>query len=83
MTPAEKALNLCQKFGWTTMGSEDNGGYTLSLETAKKCALISLSETIQVLKEVKEFYDNEHLECVENDLKYYELVKQEIEKLWF
>ena len=40
MTPADKAIQLLQNFGCTTMFSKDNNGYTLSLKTAKKCALI-------------------------------------------
>ncbi len=43
-TPAEYALELCQKFGSTTMFTEANNGYTLPLEIAKKCALIHVKD---------------------------------------
>ena len=48
MTPADKAIQLLQNFGCTTMFSKDNNGYTLSLKTAKKCALIMVEEIIKL-----------------------------------
>lgn len=48
MTPADKAIQLLQNFGCTTMFSKDNNGYTLSLKTAKKCALIMVEEIIEL-----------------------------------
>ena len=39
----------CVEIFWcTTMFSKDNNGYTLSLKTAKKCALIMVEEIIEL-----------------------------------
>lgn len=46
MTPKEKALRLCQEFGFTTFGEEFNGGTTLPFEIAKKCAIITVDEIL-------------------------------------
>ena len=77
MTPKEKALNLCQKFGMTTLFSEDcNNGYTLPLRVAKQCALIAVQEIIN---------SNPHSNPFNTDvyptMEYWLKVKQEIENL--
>lgn len=70
MTPKEKALQLCQKFGTTTLFAEDcNNGYTLPLRVAKLCANIAVDEVLKA-----HLYDEE-----ENH--YFIEVKKEIEKL--
>ena len=51
MTPREKALQLCQKFGYLGIKWEQAEYTTLSLENAKECALISVDETIRTLNE--------------------------------
>ena len=68
MTPKEKALRLCQKFGATTMFSDDNEGMSLSIETAKKCAVIAVDEILSFLQSGKR-------------KDYWIIVKSEIEKL--
>ena len=69
MTPKEKALKLCQAFGITTLFAQDcNGGVTLPLSIAKKCALIAAKEVV----------DN----CnYSEDKNYWVAVIAEIEKL--
>ena len=65
MTPKEKALELCQKYGY--LGLKWKPEYrTLPLENAKQCALIAVDE---ILKEVV------------LTTMYWQEVKQEIEKL--
>ena len=44
MTPEEKALDLCQKIGMTTMFADCNEGMTLPLEVSKQIALICVFE---------------------------------------
>ena len=64
-TPKEKALELCQKYGY--LGLKWKPEYrTLPLENAKQCALIAVDE---ILKEVV------------LTTMYWQEVKQEIEKL--
>jgi hypothetical protein len=65
--PKEKALELCQSFGRTTLFSECNEGYTLPLEIAKECALICIYEILN--------------NCDFKQRKFWQEVKQEIEKL--
>ena len=71
MTPKEKALELCQKFGYLGIKWEQTNYTTLSLENAKKCALIAVDEILDIL------------DCPDwsNTFEYYQEVKQEIEKL--
>lgn len=66
MTPKEKAIELVNKYKEFT---EDN--YAESYCNAKQCALIAVDEVI----------DNIEDDFLENDLKYWQEVKQEIEKL--
>ena len=54
MTPREKALQLCQKFGYLGIKWEQAEYTTLSLENAKECALIAVDEIISNIKQ----YDN-------------------------
>ena len=71
MKAHKKALELCQKFGYTTIFSNDNGGKTLSIETAKKCALIAVYEMKQIIS-------GAGLKAMQ---AYLDEVKTEIEKL--
>lgn len=75
MTPKEKALKLCQSFGVTTLFAQDcNGGVTLPLSIAKKCAIIAADELIRECTNFFEAISN-------NRRKYWEEVKKEIIKL--
>lgn len=49
MTPQEKALQLAQKMGWTGFEEAEAEFTTLPLSVAKKCALISVEETLETL----------------------------------
>jgi hypothetical protein len=46
MNAKEKALQMCQKFGWLGTKWEQTQYYTLKLENAKECALIAVNEII-------------------------------------
>jgi hypothetical protein len=82
MTPKEKALELCQKFGYTTIFTDCNEGYTLPLEISKKCALISVNEIIkEVPAEILGTYKGKTQFIISDNHKYWQEVKQEIEKL--
>ena len=70
MTPKEKALYLCQKFGYLGIKWEQTEYTTFSLENAKQCALIAVDEIMNALEKNGDWnYD------------YWQEVKQEIEKL--
>ena len=68
MTPREKALQLCQKFGYLGIKWEQAEYTTLSLENAKECALIAVDEIIKAIG-------------VSITDEYWQQVKHEIEKL--
>jgi len=72
MTPREKALQLCQKFGYLGIKWEQAEYTTLSLENAKECALIAVDEILNSIHTDAFSYTNE---------EYWQQVKQEIEKL--
>ena len=77
MNPKEKALELCQKFGYVTIYSDDNNGITLSLKTAKKSAIICVDEFLKVEPLVIIEIDDVEYSWEEYWLK----VKDEINKL--
>ena len=81
MTPKEKALYLCQKFGYLGIKWEQTEYTTLSLENAKQCALIAVDEIIKSEPILPMFFNY----CVGDDnpsgTTWWILVKQEIEKL--
>jgi hypothetical protein len=76
MTPKEKALKMCQSFGLTTLFAQDcNGGTTLPLSIAKRCALIAVDELI----EEHTWKNPINWNVVRK--RFWEEVKSEIEKL--
>jgi hypothetical protein len=79
MTPKEKALQLCQKFGYLGIKWEQAEYTTLSLGNAKECALIAVDEIIKNggTKYIIEYKPNSFT----NGVGYWQEVKQEIEKL--
>lgn len=73
MNPKEKAFNLLQTFGASTMSFEEgafNGGMTLPQEVAKKLALIAVGEILHAVVGAKVEGSN-----------YWSFVKEELEKL--
>jgi hypothetical protein len=71
MTPKEKAKELIDKM-YATQGPE----YGITEDEAKQCAIIAVDEIIELLLDLsKGFY------TFSNNLKYYEKVKEEINKL--
>ena len=75
MTPKEKALQLCQKFGYLGIKWEQAEYTTLSLENAKECALIAVDEIIANIE------PSVSMDVIESRIKYWQEVKQEIEQL--
>jgi len=86
LTPQEKALDLCQKFGYVTMNSPDNNGVTLSLESAKKCAMICTEIVLDDLKESLHISTNDNFHphaagLIGGSISFWNAVKTEIENL--
>ena len=73
MTPKEKAIELFNKF-YDAIPSNDMG---LNYDASEKCALIAVDE---ILWEIIKYADNSREYVVENS-KYWQEVKQEIEKI--
>jgi hypothetical protein len=67
MTPKEKANQLVDKFDNFNVLGENHNGFT-----AQQCALIAVDEILELLPEIA--FGN-------RVIKFYEQVKQEIEKL--
>jgi hypothetical protein len=68
MTPKEKAKELVDRFDETLT-------YLESKQKAKQCALIAVEEILNTLYSIP--FGN----ALDNELEYYQEVKQEIEKL--
>jgi hypothetical protein len=73
MTPKERAEELVKKFIPHTRLFLDELGWTDCLDAAKCCALVTVDEILHSLE--YNTWQNKEI------LKYYEEVKQEIEKL--
>ena len=71
MTPKEKAIELVAKY------KSQSFGITTNFQHFKQCALIAVDE---ILWEIIKYADNSREYVVENS-KYWQVVKQEIEKL--
>jgi hypothetical protein len=71
MTPKEKAKELIDKM-YATQGPE----YGITEDEAKQCAIIAVDEIIELLLDFSKGYYT-----FSNNLKYYEEVKEEINKL--
>lgn len=78
MTPKEKALELCQKFGYLGIKWDQTDFTTLSLENAKQCALICVEEIIPLVEGYEEALS---LSQKSDELEYWQQVKTEIESL--
>ena len=78
MTPKEKALSLLDKMEKQTYSYQEYAGAHPSIaeigyEAGKKCALITVDEIISMQEQVNIRFDF--------NIKYWEEVKQELEKL--
>ena len=76
MTPKEKALSLLDKMEKQTYSYQEYAGANESIaeigyEAGKKCALITVNEILESFI----------IRLTPNQLKYWETVKQELEKL--
>jgi hypothetical protein len=80
MTPKEKAIELVDKMGFSTSYTIDNtSGQSTPIyknQYAKQCAIIAVDEIIELLLDFSKGYYT-----FSNNLKYYEEVKEEINKL--
>jgi hypothetical protein len=73
MTPKEKAVELYNKY--EQLGKDFTRGVSMA-EFAKQCALIAVDEVIKAIPDASD-YDSPY----NHELVYWQLVKQEIEKL--
>ena len=92
MTAKEKAEDLIKKFTLNTRCFSETKGWKDSLYDAKQCALIAINEIIDALetyderteKHLEREFPN-YLSCelqnMEQDFRYYEQVKTEINKI--
>jgi hypothetical protein len=71
MTPKEKANELVDKFDNFDVLGEDHNGFT-----AQQCALVAVDEIIKSID-----FDWMEIQNLESEHRYWEQVKQEIEKL--
>ncbi len=71
MTPKENAVELYNKY--ELLGKDFTRGVSMA-EFAKECALIAVDEVIKAIPDASD-YDSYH------ELVYWQLVKEEIEKL--
>jgi hypothetical protein len=82
MTPQEKAIELVDKMGFSTMHTIDNtSGQSTSIyknQYAKQCALIAVDEILENFGTLTEGKQHYAAHCT---IQFYEQVKQEIEKL--
>ena len=69
MTPKEKAFELAHKFRLLEIRTSENSHMMISMADAKQCALIAVEEILQQI-----LWDK-------GAVKYWNEVKQEIEKL--
>lgn len=76
MTPQEKALELCQQFGYLGLQWEQTNYTTLSLENAKQCALTAVDEILSAI-----CFNMYEEDSYNKEVNYWQQVKQDIEKL--
>ena len=76
MTPKEKAFELAHKFRLLEIRTSENSHMMISMADAKQCALIAVDEIINSNPNYPEFKENEG-----TPIRYWEVVKQEIENL--
>jgi len=82
MIPKDKALELCQRFGYLGIKWEQTEYTTLSLENAKQCASIVVNEMLNNAGFIWGGTDSETgLSARDAFRKYWNEVKEEIEKL--
>jgi ADP-heptose:LPS heptosyltransferase len=83
MKPIEKAKELFQKYCYAIRTEENDSGYFTNVIYAKDCAIIAVDEILNL----EHPYVIVYSETSENKIKdytqeyYWELVKEEIEKL--
>jgi hypothetical protein len=93
MTPKEKAKELTLKFMKIDSDSEKFDEFEMKLFYAQRCALIAVDEIIDALekydelteKHLKDEFNVTYFSCelqnMDSDFRYWNKVKQEIEKL--
>ena len=92
MTPKEKAIELVDRFYdyVNCWGNDGNADYSLAKENARQCALIAVDEIIDSSPRYPSDVDWDdcgathqyyYEEQIEEALKFWKEVKQEIEKL--
>jgi hypothetical protein len=76
MTSKEKAKELFNKYCYAIRTEENGSGYYTNVIYAKNCALIAVDEILNSNPNYPEFKENEG-----TPIRYWEVVKQEIENL--
>ena len=76
MNPKAKAENLIEKFIPNTRIWNDEKGWEDCMESAKRCALITVDEIINSLENYGK--ESDELQNMENDFRYWQEVKQEL-----
>ena len=76
MTPKEKAESLIDRFIPNTRIWNDEKGWEDCMESAKRCALITVDEIINSLENYGK--ESDELQNMENDFRYWQEVKQEL-----
>jgi hypothetical protein len=76
MTPKEKAIELTGIYLESTKKSLDRIGWFYDIDVAKQCALIAVDLHLEELDKMKLIFSDREIHY-----KYWQEVKQEIEKL--
>ena len=77
MTPKAKAENLIEKFiPNTRIWNDEKKVWEDCIESAKRCALITVDEIINSLENYGK--ESDELQNMENDFRYWQEVKQEL-----
>ena len=79
MNPKAKAENLIEKFIPNTRIWNDEKGWEDCMESAKRCALITVDEIINSLENYGK--ESDELQNMENDFRYWQEVKKELLKM--
>jgi long-subunit acyl-CoA synthetase (AMP-forming) len=77
MTPKEKAFELAHKFRLLEIRTSENSFMMISMADAKQCALIAVDEIISDYSNIRPMF----IFKKPPRLKFWQEVKQEIEKL--
>jgi hypothetical protein len=82
MTPKEKAKELFNKYCYAIRTEETDSGYFTNVIYAKNCSLIAVDEILKAIpNEYLDVWQGEANMVINEDLEYWQEVKNELEKL--